>query len=466
MRRAPSLRNAYLLLGAGLSSLALLLTGALLVSVIWLTTLSSDLRRTLAADREAMRIQFQLFRAARSYEIFGETGDPEWRNDAQASEARLVASIARMEEIPLSPRAAAAFAHLEATIDQLRRDVFDASPGQRVIRLGDFIAAYADASAFLDVIADDAARQIDDASRWSRLAIVLAAIAIFVMLASLPLAIRFTRRAVYLPIVRLRRALQMHASDRTVLAPEAGPVEFRAIGRDVNELFERLESQRERQLTFLASIAHDLRNPMAALRTSAQLAERRAETEPQRKSAERVLRQIDRMNRLVTDLLDVSRIEAGQFELAIAPTDLRVVVRDTCELYAGTSAIHAVRCSVPASPVRADVDPTRISQVLGNLVSNAIKYSPEGSPVDVRLAAEDGWAIVEVEDRGMGIPPEDHERVFEAFRRSKGADASIPGVGLGLSVARRLVRAHHGEIELESAVGVGSTFRVRLPLSQ
>ena len=465
MRRAPSLRNAFLLLGAGLSGLALLLTGALVISVIWLTTLSSDLRRSLAADREAIRIQFQLFRAARSYEVFGDTGDVRWEQDAKDAEDRLAASLARMREIPMSPEATAAFGRLESTIDSVRRDVFGSSPGRRTIRLQDLVAAYGDSNAFLDVIASDATHEIDEASRWSRIAIILAAVAVVVLLSSLPLVAWFTRRFLYLPIVRLRRALRMHVSDRSVRAPEVGPVEFAAIGAEVNALFDSQESQRDQQLTFLASVAHDLRNPMAALRTSAQLAERRAETEPQRQSAERVLRQIDRMNRLVEDLLNVSRVEAGQFELELAHTDLRVVVRDTCELYAETSAIHEGRCSLPDSAIRAEVDSTRISQVLGNLVSNAIKYSPEGSAVDVRLAAEDGWAIIEVQDRGMGISPEDQARVFEAFRRTR-AGTDIPGVGLGLSVARRLVRAHHGEIEVESAVGVGSTFRVRLPLSR
>lgn len=276
----------------------------------------------------------------------------------------------------------------------------------------------------------------------------------------------FTRRLIYLPIVRLRQGLVAHAKDADERVPVAGPAEFRAIGSDVNGLMDLLRARRAQQLTFLSGVAHDLRNPITALRAAAQLSERKAETEDQRQQATRVLRQVDRMNRLVGDLLEVSRIEAGRFELRPTPGDLRDVVHDTCVLYDESSEIHDVRCSLPDEPVVATFDPTRISQVLGNLVSNGIKYSPKGGPVDVRLFASDGWAVIEVEDRGLGIPSEEQAGVFEPFRRSKGPAEGIPGVGIGLSVARRLVNAHHGEIDLASTPGKGSVFRIRLPLER
>ncbi|AKU90813.1 sensor histidine kinase [Vulgatibacter incomptus] len=465
MRRSPSLRNAYLILGAGFSCLALLLTAALVISVVWLAELSANLRRTIGGDRAAMEIEFQLIRAGRSHQIFRETGDPRWKQDADESEARLVEELDRARSLPKSPEAAEAFARLDATVEALRRNVLDAPPGQGVARRRDFLVADADAKNYLDVIEANADTTLDHAEAWSRIAIILAAFTVLVVFLSLALVTLFARRVIYYPIVRLRHGLEGHARDQSIRVPEAGPIEVQAIGADVNRLFDRLAAQRDHQLTFLASVAHDLRNPMTALRTSAQLAERRAETDGQRRQAERLMRQIDRMNRLVEDLLDVSRIEAGRFELDFATTDLREVVRDTCDLYEEVSEIHEVRCSVPDRPVCVSADATRISQVLGNLVSNAIKYSPEGGPVDVRLMTTDRWAILEVEDRGLGIPEEDRAAVFEAFRRSKAAEEGIPGVGLGLSVALRLVRAHHGEIEVESDVGVGSTFRVRLPLA-
>ena len=108
-------------------------------------------------------------------------------------------------------------------------------------------------------------------------------------------------------------------------------------------------------------------------------------------------------------------------------------------------------------------DPTRLTQVLTNLLSNAIKYSPRGGRVWVRLEHSQEEILLSVSDEGVGIPPDEYERIFEPFRRSKGSRAEIPGIGLGLSVSRRIVRAHGGNIEVVSQEGTGSTFRVRLP---
>jgi len=466
MGRSPSLRSAFLFLGTGLSALALVLVAALVVSVVWLSMLSTELRHALDGDRAAMEIQTALHRAARSQELYRDTRELRWKEDFEESEARLERWLDVARRLPKSPEAAESFSRLDATVETLRRDVFVAPFGERSVRLQDFLDAEAASNAFLDVIDREAEAAIQHAESWSRIAIVLAAIGIFAAAVCLPLVSAFTRRLVYLPIIRLRRGLVAHAKDPKERVPVAGPVELQAIGADVNALMDLLAARRAQQLTFLSGVAHDLRNPITALRAAAQLSERKAETEDQRQQAARVLRHVDRMNRLVGDLLDVNRIEAGRFELRPVEGDLRDVVRDTCSLYDGASEIHDVRCTLPGDPVRATFDPTRISQVLGNLVSNGIKYAPEGGPVDVRLSTSEGWAVIEVEDRGLGIPPEEQSFVFEPFRRSKGPAEGIPGVGLGLSVARRLVLAHHGELEFESTPGEGSTFRIRLPLER
>jgi two-component system, OmpR family, sensor histidine kinase MtrB len=118
---------------------------------------------------------------------------------------------------------------------------------------------------------------------------------------------------------------------------------------------------------------------------------------------------------------------------------------------------------VPDLPVVVRGDPTRLTQVVTNLLSNAIKYSPRGGRVRVQLARAQDEVMLSVSDEGVGIPPDEYERIFEPFRRSKGSSAEIPGIGLGLSVSRRIVRAHGGDIEVVSQIGAGSTFRVRLP---
>ncbi|HWV37340.1 MAG TPA: HAMP domain-containing sensor histidine kinase [Vulgatibacter sp.] len=466
MGRSPSLRRAFLLLGTLLTILVLALVAALVVTVVRLSTLSAQYRRALDGDRAAWEIQTALFRAARSHELYGDTGEPRWKAEFEESEARLAQWLDFARQLPKSPEASASFSRLDATTEALRHDVLSAAPGTRRVRLQDFLAAEADAVAFLDVIAKEADQVIDDAVSWTRVAIFFAALGVLAAAVSFPLVSTFTRRLIYLPIVRLRKGLAAQAKDHTVRVPVAGPTEFQAIGADVNALMDLIAARRAQQLAFLSGVAHDLRNPLTALRAAAQLSERKAETEGQRRQVARVLRHVDRMNRLVDDLLDVGRLEAGQFELRLVEADLRDVVRDTCDLYDEASEIHEVRCALPAEPVRTRFDPTRIAQVLANVVSNGIKYAPEGGPVDVRLRTEGSWAVIEVQDRGLGIPPEERAFVFEPFRRSTGPAEGIPGVGLGLSVARRLVHAHGGEIEFESEVGEGSTFRIRLPLGR
>ncbi len=119
--------------------------------------------------------------------------------------------------------------------------------------------------------------------------------------------------------------------------------------------------------------------------------------------------------------------------------------------------------SVPEQPVVLRCDPTRLTQVITNLVSNAIKYSPEGGTVQVSLELTAEAVVLSVSDEGLGIPPGDRERIFEPFQRSKRPDVNIPGIGLGLSVSRRIVRAHGGDIEVAAREERGSIFRVRLP---
>jgi two-component system, OmpR family, sensor histidine kinase MtrB len=137
-------------------------------------------------------------------------------------------------------------------------------------------------------------------------------------------------------------------------------------------------------------------------------------------------------------------------------------VTEVVEHYRQTAPTHPIAVSLPAAPVPVHCDPLRIEQVLTNLVGNAIKYSPAGSPVEVAVTHDDGRATVTVSDHGVGVPPEDRPHVFEPFRRGSQV-RGIAGLGLGLAVARRIVEAHGGGIELDAARKGGSAFRVMLP---
>jgi signal transduction histidine kinase len=226
--------------------------------------------------------------------------------------------------------------------------------------------------------------------------------------------------------------------------------------------------QRRQRIAFLGGVVHDLRNPLGAMKLGVgalrQLPALAAE-EQARRLLFRVDRQIDRLAHMLGDLLDAARIEAGELELSLQEVDVGKAAREMMELYAPTSPDHRFELERPDEPVIVRGDPLRIEQVISNLLSNAIKYSPGGGPVRIAVGADEnaGEAEIAVEDRGVGIAPEEVATIFQPFRRRPGA-SKTPGAGLGLSVVKRIVEAHGGRVEFESVPGEGSTFRVRLPL--
>jgi two-component system sensor histidine kinase MtrB len=276
-------------------------------------------------------------------------------------------------------------------------------------------------------------------------------------------------RGMFRPLLALAHAIERFSQgDRTARAEERGPRELRDMARRFNEMALNLARQREAQLTFLAGVAHDLRNPLSALKVSASIA-RPDRPLPSEEKIRSVLatvgRLVDRLNRMVGDLLDSTRIEAGQLELHLERYDARSLARDVVELFQGTSAAHTLHLTVPEQPLELECDPLRLEQVLTNLVSNAIKYSPRGGAVHVSVTAEPGQVYFAVRDSGMGISEQERAHLFEPFRRLGASIETIPGVGLGLYVVRRIVDAHGGHIEVQSQPGMGSTFTIHLPVS-
>jgi signal transduction histidine kinase len=168
---------------------------------------------------------------------------------------------------------------------------------------------------------------------------------------------------------------------------------------------------------------------------------------------------------MIFDFLDAARIESGNLELQLEECDARDVVHATVELFEPTAPSHEFIVDVPDKPLRLTCDPARIEQVLNNLVSNAIKYSPRGGKIVASLHQEEGSVSLSVADEGMGIMPEDIDHVFDPFRRAGRSNETIAGVGLGLFVARRIIEAHGGRITVTSRPGKGSKFTVKLPVS-
>jgi two-component system, OmpR family, sensor kinase len=221
---------------------------------------------------------------------------------------------------------------------------------------------------------------------------------------------------------------------------------------------------------FLSVAAHELKTPLTSLRGMAQLALRRFRRDgglaPER--LEGALRTMDaqsaKLSRLVEQLLDVSRIERGRLALVREEVDLVRLVRDTAQHAQDLTARHTIRVEVPPEPVVAPADALRLEQVLTNLLDNAVKYSPDGGDVEVILARSGyGWLEIAVRDHGVGIVPEERERVFERFYQVDRL-AHAPGLGIGLHVAREIVALHGGRIEIQTPPdGVGARIALTLP---
>ncbi len=217
---------------------------------------------------------------------------------------------------------------------------------------------------------------------------------------------------------------------------------------------------------FLASASHDLKNPLTAIIGYADLLQRVDEpTERQQQFIQRIQTASGRMMELIRDLMDLARIDMG-LELRRERLDLRDLVASELEEFRDQAAVkhQTVSLELGTEPVLAEVDLARMLQVLRNLVSNAIKYTPEGGQITLNVAAVERMAQIQVRDTGLGIPEPDLPRIFEKFYRVHTTDREgIEGSGLGLAIAKAIVEQHGGQIAVESVVGRGSCFTVTVP---
>jgi signal transduction histidine kinase/ActR/RegA family two-component response regulator len=218
---------------------------------------------------------------------------------------------------------------------------------------------------------------------------------------------------------------------------------------------------------FIATLAHELRNPMAPILYSAALIRPEAPPEILTRARETIERQARHMGRLLDDLLDVSRITRNAIELKVRPLDLRQPVHAAIEAARAEMEQHGhhLRVAEPDHPVWVSGDEDRLQQVVHNLLSNAAKYTDPGGHIDVTISAASPWAGVTVRDDGIGLTPEMLPRVFDLFRQEhRGRSA---GLGIGLSVVRKLVEMHGGAVAVQSdGPGKGSEFSITLPMSE
>ena len=274
--------------------------------------------------------------------------------------------------------------------------------------------------------------------------------------------------------LRAGRAVQLEAvatgaDDRrvdvsAVLTPHPGHLgELAVISAILRDIGERKALERQ-QRDFISMVTHELRNPLASIRGYAQIMRRRGEY--MERGLDVVLTQSRRLERLIGDLLDVSRVETGQLELRREETDLVELVRAAADQAQALTRAHEVRFDGPERALVGQWDRDRLEQVLQNLLTNATKYAPDGGTIVVRVEDQECEARVSVTDEGPGIAPDALPHLFGRFFRSESARSSgAEGLGLGLYISRNLVEAHGGRIWAESTLGQGSTFTFALPYS-
>ena len=240
--------------------------------------------------------------------------------------------------------------------------------------------------------------------------------------------------------------------------------------QDLRRLNEELAQANRRKTEVLATLAHELRNPLAPLSNGLHLM-RMASTKPEllEKTRQMMERQIQHMVHLVDDLLDVARISTGKVELRRQRIDLKEVVATAVETSGSLidAAGHKLTVEVQPVPMAMDADPTRIAQVVSNLLNNAAKYTPQGGRIALKVAVEGQEAVISVADTGIGIDADAIPKVFEMFAQVPSTAAKPQGgLGIGLSLVQSLVALHGGSVSATSpGAGQGSTFTVRLPLA-
>lgn len=293
------------------------------------------------------------------------------------------------------------------------------------------------------------------------------------------------------PIHALREATRAIADGELAQEPDTPLPEIREVGRalaqasvqlrEAAQLRTRvLEAEQQARLAaerasrekdeFLAMLGHELRNPLAAIHNAFELMRRLPPQHERTGAVQQVMaRQLGHLKHLLDDLLDVSRVATGKIELQCRPLDLAVVTRDAVQALEQAGGLQDHRLSLQTAPAWLLGDPVRLQQVASNLLSNAAKYSPAGTTIEVRVGpAEDGQAELEIADQGVGMEPQVLERAFDLFYQAGvGADRAQGGLGVGLTLSKRLVELHGGTISASSAGrDRGSRFTVRLPASQ
>lgn len=289
------------------------------------------------------------------------------------------------------------------------------------------------------------------------------------MIAALALVVAlFVARNVTVPIRRLREhALAVGSGDLNQHVEVSGPQELKELGYAFNRMAGQITDHEKQREGYIHTVSHDLRSPLTVIQAQAQFLQRAlvrtGSPVRERQSAEAIITSARRMNAVIQDLVDWARLESGQLQLERQPIDLGAFLPSLFERTAPVMDVGRISFDVPVHVPNVHADPNRLERILLNLLSNALKYSPDGSDVLLKTDVADGRVAISVADSGAGIAPEDLPHIFDRFYKGKNGRKG-GGLGLGLYITRIMVEAHGGEIRAESEPGYGSRFRFTLPV--
>ncbi|MES3018731.1 MAG: PAS domain-containing sensor histidine kinase [Bacteroidota bacterium] len=233
--------------------------------------------------------------------------------------------------------------------------------------------------------------------------------------------------------------------------------------QEAKKLYEEIKSLNAKKDEFIGLASHELKTPLTSIFGYLQILERVITDEKPKMFLSKTMQQVNKLSSLVNDLLDVSKIESGKLHLVKTLFEVAEVVNDAVQLIADTNTSHKIKLQSEGTPVTIQGDAHRIEQVLINLMTNAIKYSPHGDAVDVIVEYSSDQVKIGIKDYGIGIPANKIPHVFTRFYRVED-DPNISGLGIGLYLSHQIVERHKGKIWVESKLGEGSTFWLTLPL--
>ena len=222
------------------------------------------------------------------------------------------------------------------------------------------------------------------------------------------------------------------------------------------------------QEDFIATVSHELLTPLGFIKgyaTTLMREDANWDDETRHEFLTIIDEESDRLKELIENFMDSSRLQAGTLRLSFQPVKLDTFLKDMQQRAAARADDFQIILDLNSPGLQLQADATRLAQVFDNLISNAMKYA-SGSALEITQSADEDYAYISVKDHGVGIPPEYIDRVFERFYRVPSDNISVRGTGLGLFISRRIVEAHHGEITVQSVLGEGTTFNIKLPLKQ